>query len=107
LADFYPAWRKITANKTVLSYISGAKILFTSTPTPALSSFAQPRFTDKESNQVDQFVEKLQLAQVILVVSRKAHQIVSPIFLTTNHDGSLRLIFNMKKMNKERPPISS
>jgi hypothetical protein len=101
LADFYPAWRKITANKTVLSYISGAKILFTSTPTPALSSFAQPRFTDEEANQVDQFVEKLRLAQVISVVPRKEHQIVSPIFLTTNHDGSLRLIFNMKKINKE------
>ncbi len=65
LADFYPAWTKITANKTVLSYISGAKILFRSTPTPALSSFAQPRFTEEESNQVDQFVEKLRLAQVI------------------------------------------
>ncbi len=99
--DFYPAWRKITANRTVLSYITGAKILFTTTPTPALSSFAQPRFTDEESNQVDQFVEKLRLAQVITVVPRKDHQIVSPIFLTTNHDGSLRLIFNMKKINKE------
>ncbi len=101
MADFYPAWRSITANRTVLSYITGAKILFTSQPTPALSSFAQPRFSDEESSQVDQFVQKLVLAQVISVVPCKADQIVSPIFLTTNHDGSLRLIFNMKKINKE------
>jgi hypothetical protein len=50
---------------------------------------------------VDQFVHKLVLAQVITVVPCKPDQIVSPIFLTTNHDGSLRLIFNMKKINKE------
>ncbi len=101
LADYYPAWRAITANRTVLSYIRGAKILFTSPPSTRLSSFAQPRFSDEESSQVDQFVEKLVLAQVITVVSCKPDQIVSPIFLTTNHDGSLRLIFNMKKINKE------
>jgi hypothetical protein len=101
LADYFSAWCKITANRTVLSYISGAKILFTKKPTTALSSFAQPRFSEEEANQVDQFVEKLKLAQVITVVSQKPDQIVSPIFLTTNHDGSLRLIFNMKKINKE------
>jgi hypothetical protein len=100
LADFSQAWRKITANRTVLSYVSGAKILFSSTPSPSLSSFAQPRFSTEEAIQVDQFVEKLVSAQVITVVKPKAHQIVSPIFLTTNHDGSLRLIFNMKKINE-------
>jgi hypothetical protein len=100
LADFSQAWRKITANRRVLSYVSGAKILFISPPLPSLSSFAQPRFSDSEAYQVDQFVEKLVLAQVIAVVKLKSHQIVSPIFLTTNHDGSLRLIFNMKKINK-------
>jgi hypothetical protein len=101
LAEFYLEWRKITANKTVLSYIKGAKILFTSQPSPRLSSFAQPRFSSEEASQVDQFVDHLEKAQVISVVSKKSHQIVSPIFLTTNHDGSLRLIFNMKKINKE------
>jgi hypothetical protein len=98
LADFSQAWRKITANRTVLSDVSGAKILFTSPPSPSLSSFAQPRFSDSEASQVDQFVEKLVLAQVITVVKPKSHQIVSPI--TTNHDGSLCLIFNMKKINE-------
>jgi hypothetical protein len=88
-------------NQTVLSYITGAKILFTSLQTPALSSFAQPQFSNEESSQVDQFVQKLVLAQVISVVPCKPDQIVSPIFLTTNQDGSLRLIFNMKKINKE------
>ncbi len=101
LADFLPAWRTITANKTVLSYISGAKILFTKRPTSALSSFAQPRFSEHEASQVDEFVLKLKQAQVISVVSPSPDQIISPIFLTTNHDGSLRLIFNMKKINKE------
>jgi hypothetical protein len=101
LADFFQAWCTITANKTVLSYIAGAKILFTERPTTALSSFAQPRFSEEEASQVDQFVHKLEQAQVITVVSKKPDQIISPIFLTTNHDGSLRLIFNMKKINKE------
>jgi hypothetical protein len=100
LADFSHAWRKITANRTVLSYVTGAKILFTSTPSTSLSSFAQPRFSKEEASQVDQFVEKLVSAQVITVVQPKPHQIISPIFLTTNHDGSLRLIFNMKKINE-------
>jgi hypothetical protein len=90
LADFFPAWCTITANKAVLSYISGAKILFTERPTTALSCFAQPRFSEDEASQVDQFVRKLEQAQVITVVSKKPDQIVSPIFLTTNHDGSLR-----------------
>jgi hypothetical protein len=80
--------------------VSGAKILFTTPPTPALSSFAQPKFSDEGATQVDQFVEKLVLAQVIKVVKPKSDQIVSPIFLNTNHDGSLRLIFNMKKINE-------
>jgi hypothetical protein len=100
LADFSRAWRKITANRTVLSYVHGAKILFTSPPTPALSSFAQPRFSEDEKEQIDAFVNKLVLAKVITIVRPRPEQIVSPIFLTTNHDGSLRLIFNMKKINE-------
>jgi hypothetical protein len=100
LADFSHVWRKIMANCTVLSYVPGVKILFTLTRTLSLSSFAKPWFSKEEASQVDQFVEKLVSAQVITVVQPKSHHIVSPIFLTTNPDGSLRLIFKMKKINE-------
>ncbi len=100
LADFSQAWQKISANHTVLLYVLGARILLTSPPTPSLSSFAQLRFSEEEAAQVNQFVAKLEAAQVVTVVEPKSHQIVSPIFLTTNHDGCLRLIFNMKKIKE-------
>lgn len=101
LADFYEAWRSITANQTVLSYIRGAKTLFIATPTSAQSSYAQPWFSPKESLAVDEYVQSMLLAQIVVAVPKNTTQVVSPVFLTTNHDGSSRLIYNMKKINED------
>lgn len=103
IADFLPHWQEISKNKTVLSYVSGAKINFQKRlPDPVLDSIQNKAFWSLEQvKAVDDFVAVLIDSQVIEIVPVSSEQVVSPIFLTRNKDKTYRLIHNVKRINQE------
>lgn len=103
IADFIQEWLSVSQNKTVLSYVTGAKINFQKRlPDPQLDSIPNKHFWNQEqSKAVEEFVSVLLDSQVIEEVEFSPDQVVSPIFLTTNKDKSFRLIHNVKRLNQE------
>lgn len=101
ISQFLPEWRKISANKTVLSYVEGASISYVRTPCPRRDSrFDQKIFVGDQASAVDEFVSVLLDSSVIVEVKPSPRQVVSPIFLTTNKDKTFRLIHDVSLINK-------
>lgn len=101
LADFLPQWEHVSQNKTVLSYIRGAKVIFHTEPSADLSLFRSAPPDTVNSKECLDFITNMEAAQIIERVQVLPDQVVSPIFFVTNNDTSIRFIFNMKRLNKE------
>jgi hypothetical protein len=100
LRHFLPFWRKITNDPTVLRIIMGVSIPFTAQP--CQNSTPRPYPLDAESHEITaQFVSELLETQVIVPVTKREDQFVSPFFLVTNNDGSFRGILNVKRLNED------
>ena len=93
-------WQEITSDRQILQCIEGVKIEFTAlvdqleTPTPYTMG---PEEIHKIQDQIEQMLAK----GVIETTQPSAGQFVSNIFSRPKKDGSVRIILNLKKLNKQ------
>ena len=92
-------WRKLTNDPNILSIISGDKIEFVDTPKiqHKARSF---QCSDEEINLIKDETDKLLTKGVIKETCHKEKEFVSPIFISHKSNGGIRLIVNLKQLNK-------
>jgi hypothetical protein len=98
LAHCQGNWRRITQDPVILQAISGYEIDFLTQPPPSSANRA-PRFSTSEQEKISTEVEKMLAKRAIEQVAETADQWVSSLFLRPQKDGSMRPIFNLKKLN--------
>ena len=99
LKSYYDNWTKLTNDKSVLSYISGFKIPFLSSPVQKCVP-REPTWSKKESNILADCVSKLLSSGAISIVQPCKRQFISNIFAVAKPDGSFRLVINLKFLNQ-------
>ena len=91
-------WENITSDKNILKLLDGVEIEFTETPLQELGF--ETKFSKEETEKVDKEIQELWKKGVIVTCERKEGDFVSPIFTRPKKDGKIRLILNLKKLNK-------
>ena len=86
-------------SKKTLQVILGAKPPFTSLPVQESIPREYP-FSDQDKAEVRSALEDLLRESIVVPVEPSPDQFVSPIFLTTNKDGTRRPILNVKVINE-------
>jgi hypothetical protein len=100
LRHFLNFWRQLTKDPEILHIIMGVSIPFTALPSQ--STPPRPYPVDSATQQtIRDFVKDLLETQVIVPVQPREDQFVSPFFLVTNNDGSLRGILNVRTLNQD------
>ena len=92
-------WRKLTTNPNILSVISGDKTEFVDAPKIQLKA-RSPQFSDEGSNLIKDEIDKLLTKGVIKETCHEEKEFVSPIFISHKSNGGIRLILNLKQLNK-------
>ncbi len=100
LRHFLNFWRQLTRDPEILHMIMGVSIPFTELPTQECAPRPYPADVSVQ-NTIRLFVKDLLETQVIVPVDKQPDQFVSPFFLVTNNDGSLRGILNVKTLNQD------
>lgn len=94
-------WRTLTNNnKTIQIVRSGYKIEFQTSPTELCHTIPSQQYCGNEREVLKAEIKKLIIARVIEEASPCKDQVLSPVFLTQNKDGSHRLILNVKRLNE-------
>ena len=104
LKNHLPFWKTITSDPLILGYVHGVKLHYHTRPSKRHSRDPYPIRTHDDLQEMSQLLQKLESLGVIEPITdadtlKKA--IKSPIFLTTNHDGSKRLILDTSEINRE------
>ena len=92
-------WRKLTTNPNILSVISGDKTEFVDAP-KIQHKARSPQFSDEGSNLIKDEIDKLLTKGVIKETCHEEKEFVSPIFISHKSNGAIRLILNLKQLNK-------
>ena len=92
-------WRKLTTNPNILSVISGDKTEFADAP-KIQHKARSPQFSDEGSNLIKDEIDKLLTKGVIKETCHEEKEFVSPIFISHKSNGGIRLILNLKQLNK-------
>ena len=90
----------LTSDFEILETLSGPKIEFFTTPVQ-LNPLTNVNFTEEQTKLVDLEIEKL-LNKDVIVPCTMCHEgeFVSPTFTRPKKDGTLRMILNLKSLNK-------
>lgn len=96
---FYNNWELITQDKKILSWIKGYRIPFITRPTQIYTS-SQIKWSKTEIDQIRVQINVLLEKGVINKCNHKKGQFLSSFFIVPKPDGSVRLILNLKKLNK-------
>lgn len=99
LKFFINSWKIRGAPIPLLQVISGYKIPFQSKPPLVLPRFISSRYQTAPSPQMDQIVNSM-LVENILECAPETPSFLSTLFLTPKSDGSMRPIFNLKRLNQ-------
>ena len=91
-------WRKLTNDPNILPIISGDKIEFVDAP--RIHKARLPKFSDEEINLIKDEIDKLLTKDVIKETCHAEKEFVSPIFISHKSNGGIRLILNLKQLNK-------
>lgn len=102
MRHFVDYWRTLTSDPLIIGFVLGVKIEFSDLPDQTDQRFNFPYRSDTDRDDMAALLQKLQDIGVIVSVPAHREQVISPIFLTTNHDGSRRLILNTKQFNKTK-----
>lgn len=95
---FKSAWKEISEDPKLLSWIEGYKIPFHTVPTQIFSPSEQ-RWSSDERQNIAISINKLLEIGAITQCSSVSGQFISSIFLIAKANGSYRFILNLKKLN--------
>lgn len=99
LQYFSNSWKKLNVDHTVLSWIQGCRIPFTSQPFQADYPKNMPH-SPSELKEFDTEIVNLLNKGAISVCKREQGDYLSSIFLVPKPNGDKRFILNLKKLNK-------
>lgn len=99
MKHFLKNWIKITSDPTILSWVEGYKIAFTS-KIEQTSIPSEPHWSEIESSLISCQISELLEKGVIEKCESCEGQFISKIFLRQKPDASYRLILNLKKLNE-------
>lgn len=92
-------WKSVTTDPYVLNCISGFKLEFTSVPYQ--SYIPNPiKFAKGEFEAVDYEVERLLKIGAIVISEHESGEFISNIFTRTKANGKIRIILNLKPLNR-------
>lgn len=100
LKYYLRSWRAITNNDYILDAIAGYSIPFITVPNQCPEEYPKHHFSVGESSLLKKEIEHLLDIKAIRKCNPVSGQFVSDIFLVPKKDGSMRLILNLKKLNK-------
>jgi hypothetical protein len=101
LKQFVHKWREITSDEHVLEIVDGVRIEF-----DVGAQIRFPGVTGKQlyhidvSKELNEVIEGFLAMKVIKEMAQEERGFISPIFTVPKKDGSLRMILNLKKFNK-------
>ena len=97
LQNYIANWQRITSD----SFNAHCQIDFEDEPL-LRSNIARPQYTFSKSEKliIDNEIEKFPKIGIIEPSMYETCQVISPIFTRVKKDGSRRVIFNLKKLNK-------
>ena len=101
LSQCYTEWSALTSDAEVLQTVRGMHINIT-TSLPSTNSF-QYSFNELETEFVRQEIQNLLGKRVITNTEHEPGELISPIFVRPKTDGGMRLILNLKSLNKSVP----
>ena len=105
LREKFDNWTKITNDKKILRYISGTKIKIEQDKEidcVLASNCNQINFSKQDCLDIDSEIKKLEKQNVISKSFHEKDEVISNIFFRKKKDGtSLRIILNIKKLNKQ------
>ena len=92
-------WRRLTNDPNILSIISGDKIEFVDVPRIQHKARC-PKFSDEQIILIKYEIDKLLTKGIIKETCHEEKEFVSPIFISHKSNGGIRLILNLKQLNK-------
>ncbi|KAL7297135.1 hypothetical protein TKK_0009554 [Trichogramma kaykai] len=98
LKHFYEVWKELTSDKIILTWVKGFKIPFKAIPVQ-LYSKTEAMFSLKEKEIISSKIVDLVAKDVVIECEPVEGQFLSPIFTIPKSDNTLRLIFNLKRLN--------
>lgn len=104
LCDFKHEWKKLDPNSTVLPFVEGYKIPFRGI-VRQIKPPKEQQFSKAEETKISQLIAELLTKGAIKQCHPVEDQFVSSIFTVPKSDGSSRLIFNLKDLNKFLDPV--
>ena len=99
LSHYISNWRLITNDPWVLQIVQGYQIEWLSKPVQKQYPFT-PKYSKHQTHQIDIEVRKLLVKGAIVETEETQDQFVGHLFLTPKKDGSMRPVFNLKKLNE-------
>ncbi len=102
LSDYFDKWRAVTNDHEILQAIRGLPINITN-PVDSLKTSFQHKLSKDELMFMDSEIQTLLAKKVIRECLPEEGEFVSPTFTRAKSDGGLRLILNLKNLNKAVP----
>lgn len=99
LSKHQSQWEQVTSDKSILDIIKGDKMFFTTFPN-AKHFAINAEFSKEESDFIKQEIDKYLKKKIIKPCQHEAEEYVSSIFTRPKPDGSIRMILNLKNLNK-------
>ena len=91
-------WRSLTSDRHILDIIKGDRIDFITIP--PINHYAINAIEVADETLVQSELDKLLSKGIIKKTFHEPVEYVSPIFITYKSDGGIRLILNLKNLNK-------
>ncbi|CAB4045411.1 Hypothetical predicted protein [Paramuricea clavata] len=99
LAAYVKEWQALTSDPEIMEILTGQRIEFSKIPVQS-KTLMNVKFTETQTKLVDHEIGKLLNKGVIVSCTREEGDFVSPIFTRPKMDGTLRMILNLKSLNK-------
>jgi hypothetical protein len=99
LAAYVKEWQALTSDPEIMETLTGQRIELFEIPVQS-KTLMNVKFTEAQTKLVDHEIEKLLNKGVFVSCTREEGDFVSPIFTRPKKDGTLRMILNLKSLNK-------
>lgn len=98
-AEHVQEWEKLTSDPEILKIVKGDSIEFNET-TPGKSTARKCNVSPETKTKMDAEIQLMLIKKIIVRTAHEPDEYVSPIFPVMKADDSLRIILNLKELNK-------